>query len=445
MERTYAAALERLDTALTSGIHPSLDGIRALCAALGDPQHRFVSVQVAGTNGKTSTVRYLEALLRAEGMRTGLYTSPHLERYPERIELGGTVASDETFAEAVWAAVDAAERLRPDTLGTPEGFTEFELLTAGALWLFAREAVDVAVLEVGLGGRWDATTVVDPAVAVVTGIGLDHVHILGDTLEAIAAEKAGIIKPASTPVLGPGTAVVEQVLLDRVAEVGGHARAVREFGEPSPVVPELTACFRVTRRPLSPLDTTAFAVHGVHADYDGLEIHGPAYQAGNAATALAAAEAALGRALRVDTVRAALAETRIPGRFEVVGRDPLAVVDGSHNPEAAGLLAETVAAAWPDPARRPTVLLGVLADKDARGMVEALAPVVSHFAVTAPASPRALAPDLLADIVDDVTGSRPAVFSGVSEALEALIAGSPDGFVVTGSLVTAGEARTRLL
>ena len=167
----------------------------ALCSALGNPQDAFESVQITGTNGKSSTARVTAALLQAEEVATGLYTSPELERYPERIEIGGEVVSDGDFALALGAALAAARALRgDDAVGTEGGFTEFELLTAAALWLFRERGVEVAVLEVGLGGRWDATSVVSPSVAAITGVGLDHTAILGDTLEAIAAEKAAIIR-----------------------------------------------------------------------------------------------------------------------------------------------------------------------------------------------------------------------------------------------------------
>jgi dihydrofolate synthase/folylpolyglutamate synthase len=199
---TYTEAIEALERALVFGIHPSLDGIRALTDALGRPQGSFTSVQVTGTNGKTSTARLAAALLAGEGRRVGLYTSPHLDRYPERIEVDGAVVSDADFAAAVGAALGASERLRPGMIGEAEGFTEFELLTASALWCFRERQVDVAVLEVGMGGTWDATSVVSPAVAVITGVGLDHMAVLGDTLEKIAAEKAGIFKPGQRVVIG---------------------------------------------------------------------------------------------------------------------------------------------------------------------------------------------------------------------------------------------------
>ena len=443
---TYSEALAALRRALTFGINPSLDGITELMAALGRPQDRFASIQITGTNGKSSTARITAALLEAEGLHTGLYTSPELERYPERIELGTDVVSDADFALALSAAIEAGEALRGHaSLGTDTGLTEFELLTAAALWLFRERGVELAVLEVGLGGRWDATSVVAPSVAVITGVGLDHIGILGDTLEAIAAEKAAIIRPATAPVLGPGTAALERVFLERAESLGTHARVVRELGAATPVGEALTVRYRLATRPDRPGGTTVVDVAGIHAEYSGLALVGPAYQAANIATAVAAAEAALGRGLDPDRCRTTLEQLTIPGRFELMRAEPPVVIDASHNPQAAGVLAGAIRDAWPDPVRRPLVLLGIFADKDARGIIEALAPVAGAFAVTQSSSPRALlAPDLAA-LVTEVTGTTPIVVRDtVGSALTACGRYAPHGMIVTGSITTAGEARTLL-
>jgi dihydrofolate synthase / folylpolyglutamate synthase len=442
---TFDEALATLKRAMVFGINPSLEGVTELVEALGRPQDTFASVQVTGTNGKTSTSRITAALLEGEGRLTGLYTSPELERYPERIEIGGRVVSDADFAVAVGAAVAAAERLRGEgAVGTTDGFTEFELLTAAALWLFRERGVEVAVLEVGLGGRWDATSVVSPSVAVITGVGLDHTAILGETVEAIAADKAAIIKPASAPVLGPGTDGLDSIFLRRSDEVGTHARAVREGLGFSPVAEGLTVRFRIAEHPDAPGGATVVDIDGVHARYEGLALAAPSYQAANVATAVAAAEAALGRALDPQRARVALATLAIPGRFELVRAEPPVIVDGSHNPQAAAVLAAAIREAFPHAAARPTLLLGVLADKDVPGIVAALAPAATAFAVTQPSSPRALSARDLAAIVTAVVGEPPLQFDSVAEALNALLPASPAGLIVSGSLTTAGEAR-RLL
>lgn len=439
---TYEEAVAELNAVLRFGMHPSLDGIRALVGALGSPQDAFASVQVTGTNGKTSVTRLVAALLSAHGLRSASFTSPDLGRYNDRFEIDGVPVSDEGLARSIQAALEAACAVKAS--GHAESFTEFELLTAAALWLFRSSAVDFAVLEVGMGGRWDATSVVAPTVSVVTGVSLDHTQHLGGTRELIAADKAHIIKPASAPVLGPGTVGVERVFLERVEAVGGHARAVRATGEPSPVAEELTVRFGPAAAIQSASSGIAFDVEGVHGRYPGLVLDAPAYQAANAATAIAAAEAALGRALDPQIVCGALRRMRFPARFETVSTEPLVIVDGSHNPEAAGVLADAVRERFGDvPAVR--VLLGVLADKDAEGIVRALAPVVGEWSVTAPGSPRALDAEGLAAVVESVTGRRPRVFADVSSGLAGLVIRGGDPLVVTGSLVTAGEARRLLL
>ncbi|HET6351588.1 MAG TPA: Mur ligase family protein [Coriobacteriia bacterium] len=437
--RSYDESLVALRRALAFGINPSLDGVTELCEELGRPQDAFSVVQITGTNGKTSTARMTHALLRAEGLVAGLYTSPELERYPERMQVGEAPVTDEQFAEAVSAALDAAEMLRPGTLGETAGFTEFELLTAACLWLFRELGVQIAVLEVGLGGRWDATSVATPAVAVITGVGLDHTGILGDTLGAIASEKAAIIRPGAIPVLGPGTRGRDAVFLARAGVMGTQARAVREITTETPVAEALTVRYELLAHPAAPEGSSIVTVRGVEAGYGSLAVNAPSYQAANVATAIAAAEAAIGRALDATAARQTLRALALPGRFEIVARNPFVVVDGSHNPQAAGVLAGAIDEAWPVAAARPTILLGVLADKDARGIVAALTATACRFAVTAPDSPRALAATTLEAVVIEATGVEPLVFGDLASAIDALA--SAGDLVVTGSLTTAGQAR----
>jgi len=436
----YATAIGTLEAALKFGINPSLDGIRTLTDALGRPQDAFACVQVTGTNGKSSTTRLVAALLAAEGLTTAAYTSPHLESYTERIELGGLPVGEDDFALAVTAAADAAQ-----AAGGVGSFTEFELLTAPALWLMRERGVEVACLEVGMGGRWDSTSVVDPAVAVVTGVGLDHTERLGLTVEAIAADKSQIIKPGTSVVLGPGTAPVAAIFLERAAGLGLHPRFVAERGAASPVDEALTVRFIVRRRPDRLGGSLALNVDGIHAEYAGLELTAPAYQAPNVAVAFAAAECALGRALDADAARGALATMTFPGRFEVLAADPPLVIDGAHNPQAARVLAAAIRDAWPDERVRPLCVLGVLTDKDADGIVRALAPVVGGFVVTEPDSPRARDAGDLAAIVEYATGSWPEIRPDLADALaHARRHAGAHGVVVTGSLYTAGQARTIL-
>jgi len=437
----FPGAIAALEGALKFGINPSLDPVRALTASLGRPQDAFASVQVTGTNGKSSVTRLTAALLAAEGVTSGAYTSPHLESYTERIELRGVPCSEADFALAVSAALDAVSRIG----GGAGAFTEFELLTAAALWLMRERGVDVACLEVGMGGRWDATSVVDPAVAVITGVGLDHTERLGSTVDAIAHDKAHIIKPGSSVVLGPGTLGVAVHFLERAEGFDLHPRFVAERDGETVVAEELTVRYAVSERPSAPGGVLKLDVRGVHAAYDGLKLRAPSYQAPNVAVATAAAECALGRALDPASARGALARMTFPGRFELIVADPPIVLDGAHNPQAAAVVAAAVAEAWPDARRRPWCVLGVLADKDAAGIVAAIDPAVDRIVVTQTDSPRARSAADLAAIVEDVTGAWPEIRPDLADALaHAREHAAAAGVLVTGSLYTVGQARALL-
>jgi dihydrofolate synthase/folylpolyglutamate synthase len=400
-----------LRDALTFGIEPSLEGIAALVRRLGEPQLRYPCVQVAGTNGKSSTARFTAAFLRAQGKRVGLYTSPELVEYPERMEVDGEVVSRERFAAAVLTAYEAAQQAI--AAGEIAVITEFELLTAAAFWLFADERVDFAVLEVGLGGRWDATSVVEPAVAVITGIDLDHTAILGESLEQIAAEKAAIIKQGSVPILGSGTVNVREVFLTRCAELG-----------------------------VTPLLVDSSAPLVVPARF-------PRYQEQNIACALAATTAALGHKPSHAAIERVLSTLNIPGRFELVRATPPLLIDASHNPQSARVLAEALTERYGRCATTEhlntfdTLLLGILSDKDATGIIGALAPLFANIAVTSSASPRAIPASELAETIAQLTGRQPEPFPSVPEALTALTARNV-ATVATGSITLAGEVTSLL-
>jgi dihydrofolate synthase/folylpolyglutamate synthase len=410
----YRAALSILREALVFGIEPSLAGITALTRRLGDPQLRYPCIQIAGTNGKSSTARFAAAFLHAQGKRVGLYTSPELIEYPERMEIDGTVVSHERFADAILAAQGAAQEVL--AAGEVKVITEFELLTAAALWLFAEERVDFAVLEVGLGGRWDATSVVTPQIAVVTGIDLDHTAILGSRLEQIAAEKAAIIKPGSVPVLGPGTQAVRGLFLARCQEVGAEPIIV-SAPDDAPEGKQLLASPRF-----------------------------PSYQQQNIACALAAVTAALGHEPSPAAIEGVLNTLSIPGRFELIREQPALLIDAAHNPQSARVLAQALAERYGlDPTTQrlevfDTLLLGILADKDAAGIIEALAPLFTRLAVTQSASPRAIAAEELGHLVGEVGGRQPVVYPSVSAALDALTMQGV-AVVATGSITLAGESK----
>ncbi|MCL4079262.1 Mur ligase family protein [Coriobacteriia bacterium Es71-Z0120] len=435
MSRSYEEVVGELERALKFGINPSLDGIQALADALGRPERAYRAVQVTGTNGKTSVTRMTAALLAAHGARSGAYTSPHLVRYEERVEVDGEPVAPSVFAEGVSVALDAADRVAAgaaEALGLDAGgalaqFTEFEILTAGALRIFARTGVDWAVLEVGMGGRWDATSVVSPQVAVITGVALDHTDRLGATREEIAADKAHVIKPGSIAVLGPGCAGVEHVLFERALSCGAPTVRVGQ-GEDD-------VAWSVRSRPRALGEPLVLDVFGAEGTYRAIELVAPTYQAPNVATAVAAAEAALGP-LDERAVRAAFAGLRLPGRFQVLDPSVPLVVDGAHNPEAAGVLADAVRELMPG---APVVVLGVMADKDARGIVDALVPVARGFVCTRSVSPRALDPAELSRLVSEAGGAVYAVESSVATAVEAARLLSSSGVLCTGSLYVAGE------
>jgi len=437
----YPGAIAALEQALRFGIHPSLEGIRALTDALGRPQDAFAVVQVTGTNGKSSVTRLVEAILGAEGLSAGAYTSPHLESYTERIELAGVPCSEEDFAQVVGRAIEAAA----GAAGGVTRFTEFELLTASALLLFRERGVDIACLEVGMGGRWDSTSVADPAVAVVTGVGVDHTERLGSSIEEIAADKAHIIKPGASVVLGPGTAPVVGIFLARAGAFGLHPRFVAAREETTPVAEDLTVRYSVLRSPNTPGGRLTLHVRGIHGDYDRLDVTAPSYQAPNVATAIAAAECALGRALHPAALRRALASMTFPGRFEVIETDPPLVIDGAHNPQAARALATAVREAWPPPSTGPCVVLGVLTDKDAEGIAGELGPVAASFVATQPGSPRARPAADLAAAIRRAGVTRVEEVPDLAQALRrARVLGGASGVLVTGSLYTAGQARALL-
>lgn len=483
-ELAYDTAVDFLSSALKFGIHPSLEGIRRLADALGNPQSSYVSVQVAGTNGKSSTSRMIAALLRAEGFRVGLFTSPELVEYPERFEIDGKVISHSVFAEIIdrvrycaeplsakdegahaVSPVDISRRSNAEGARQAEAvsrgtnrritqsrqvvydssedsttFTEFEYLTAAAFELFARQCVDFAVFEVGLGGRWDATSLLDPAVATICGIGLDHQGILGDTLEEIAAEKAAIIKPATSVVLGEQTHEVQQVFMKQVDSCATYAIAVQPKGEE--LFPALPEELKVRFSVKSQFDGLVLRIYGRHDVYDGISMpDAPGYQAANAACAVASAEAALGRSLSKEAVRQALHDVRFPGRFETLSQDPLLIIDGAHNPQSAHVLAQAIDKRFAG-SKRPVLLLAVLSDKDARGIIAELGSHVSSVVATQTSSPRAIPAEELARIAEEVLGMLPVHYDNPSEALHVIF--SRDGcnsVVASGSITLAGEIK----
>jgi dihydrofolate synthase / folylpolyglutamate synthase len=420
-------------------LEPSLDRIHDLVYLLGQPQQSFQVIHVAGTNGKTSTVRMIDALLRAFGLRTGRFTSPHLDTVRERIAIDGSPLDEDTFVAVyneIAPYVALVDQRHPTT---PMSY--FEVLAGMAYAAFADAPVDVAVVETGMGGTWDATNVADGRVAVVMPIELDHQQYLGDSIEQIAGEKAGIIKPGATAILAVQPPEAAIVLLTRAAAVGATvAREGMEFG--------------VRHRDVA-VGGQLVAIQGLAGLYEDvfLPLHGE-HQAQNAACALAAVEAFLADekdALDVDVVRSAFAGTSSPGRLEVVRRSPTIVVDAAHNPHGAQALAAALEESFAF-----TTLVGIVAvlgDKDAYGLLETLEPVLSHVVVTVNSSPRALPVGELAQLAEEVFGAeRVSIAARMDDAIdvavrladEADLYGGGTGVVATGSVVTVADVR-RLL
>ena len=417
---------------------PDLDRITMLMDLLGSPQRAYPSIHLTGTNGKTSTARMVDALLQGFGLRPGRYTSPHLDSVTERITIDGSPISEERFTE-VWDEIAPFVDLVDSR--HPQRMTFFEVLTGMAFAAFADAPVDVAVLEVGLGGAWDATNVVQAATAVVLPVGLDHVPLLGTTLTEIATEKAGIVHEGATVVLAQQQPEAAEVLLRRCVEKGATvAREGLEFG----VLSRATA-----------VGGQVLTLQGLGGRYEDvyLPLHG-AHQASNAAAALAAVEAFLGGGdkgmLDPELVREGFARTSSPGRLEVVRTSPTVLLDAAHN--AHGMTATVAALTDAFAFTHLVAVVAVLGDKDALAMLEVLEPAVAQVVVTQNSSPRAMPVDHLADLARDVFGEdRVQVEDALDDALSTAV-GLADaeaeyggaGVLVTGSVVTVGEARLLL-
>lgn len=446
----YEGALGHLHGILRLGICPMLETVVDMLAELGRPDVRFSVVQVAGTNGKTSTSRYTAAILAGEGLSTALYTSPELVDYTERMEVGGRPVPRGAFAHAVAAAAEAGRRVnaaREAAGQRPYDVTEFDTLTVAACVLFAESGVDVAVLEVGMGGRWDATTATHPAATCVTGIGLDHTRILGDTLEEIAGEKAAVIKAGQTCVLGRGTAEppsVQDVLLGRCEAQGVTPTVVRAVGEPAPA--GLPVCrFEVTSEPAALGEPLVLDVEAPLGSYHGLSAVKPRYQAANIACAVALAEGFLGRPLDPGALAASVAACPTPGRFDLVRAEPPLLVDAAHNPQSVEVFLDSLGALGGSArcggegcgaGRAPELVCAVLADKDVAGIVRLLAGAFPVVHVCRTPSPRALPPEELAGLFREAGATVASVSSTVGGALDA-VGDAPA--VAVGSITLAGE------
>ena len=417
-------------------IDPSLTRIVSVMELLGDPQRAYPVIQVAGTNGKTSTARMIESILRAYGLRTGLFTSPHLVDARERIRLDGEPVTAERLVDT-WNDIEPYVRLvdknSTDAGGVPLSY--FEVFTSLAYAAFADAPVDVAVIEVGMGGTWDATSVAAASVAVITPIGMDHAEYLGDTIEQIAGEKAGIIAPGCTAVTSCQTDDARSVVVTRASELDVPLKIETED-------------FGLLSRDVA-VGGQLVSMRGLRGDYD--EVFVPFFgehQASNACLALAAVEAFLGsgdEALDVDIVREGFASADSSGRLHAVRLDPTVLVDSAHNPHGARALAAAIHDSFTFD--RLIGVVGLLSDKDAHGVLEALEPVLDELIVTTPASPRALPADDLAAVAENYFSGKDVVVEdelldavdramGIADA-DGDVGGS--GVLVTGSVVLVGD------
>jgi len=414
-------------------IAPTLERISALVDILGSPQLTYPTIHVGGTNGKTTTSRMIDSLLFEMGLRTGRFTSPHLESYLERISINGKPIDAK---ELIFSFNDISPYfdLMDSKFENPISF--FEAITALAFAAFAEHPIDVGVIEVGMGGEWDATNVVDADVSVITPIGLDHMEYLGSTIAEIAATKAGIIKEQGFIVLAQQTPEAAVELLRRAAEVG--ADIAREGLE-----------YSIDSRAIA-VGGQLISITGLRGHYDDifLPLHGK-HQASNAAAALIAVEAFFGEQdLDIDAVRAGFANVTSPGRCEVIHRDPTIILDAAHNPHGAKAIAETMQSEFTFD--EVTGIVALMADKDALGILHELEPILNQIIVTTNSSERSMSVAELNKLATQVFGAdrvfaeetlQAAIDRAVKDANRPLSDESL-AILITGSVVTVGEART---
>ena len=416
-----------------NNIRPRLEPTRRAVELLGDPQHSYRVIHVTGTNGKTSTTRFIERILREHGLRTGRFTSPHLVKLNERIAIDGEPVSDQVLYELWEDTKPILEIVDAELAANGEGpLTFFEALAALGFAIFADAPVDVLVLEVGMGGTWDSTNVADGDVAVFTPVGLDHIDRLGDTIAEIAATKAGIIKPNAM-----------------VVSAFQHTDAYRELHavatEKAESWAQLGTEFEIIERSVDGF-RQRFSIKGLAGEYRDLflPILGD-HQVENVAVAIAAVESFLGggkQRIMDDVLRVAIADASSPGRLQVLSRGPLTVLDAAHNPHGALVLAGALQTAFG--ANRFVGVIGVLADKDASGMLRALEPVLEEVVITKSSSDRALQVSDLEDLAIEIFGEHRvrtanAVSAALQDAREMVGEGIGDAIVIAGSISLIGD------
>ena len=431
--RTYVEALTWLEShvdyervAPNRREIPSLDPIVDTLLLLAEPQHDYPTIHITGTNGKGTTTTLTSALLTATGLRVGSFTSPDLHAVNERIAVNSEPIDDEEL-------ISLLQRLADVESVSGIALTRFELLTAAAFLHFSDEGVDVAVIEVGMGGTWDSTNVIDSAVAVLTNVDLDHTAVLGTTIAEIANDKAGIFRADAIAVLATTNAIVVEIALRRTAELGATLWRLDEAFALEANELALGGRAITVRTPFAHYEEVLVSLHGIH-------------QGVNAATAIVAAEAFLGRALGEEVVASTLAKARMPGRMELISRKPMIVIDGAHNPAGVRALVATLDGAFYVEGERRCVL-GMLSGRDVDDMVEPLVALgFTEFHCCAPHSPRAVPANVVADAVrrhGGVAYEHPSGLSALAHARERST--DEDLIVVAGSLYLVAEVRGEVM
>lgn len=436
-ERMHEVENELLTRWPETRIDPTLDRIAALADILGSPQLSYPTIHIAGTNGKTTTTRLIDSLLFELGLRTGRFTSPHLQSILERVSINGSPVPEGTFIKTY---EDIYPYLGMIDGKMPHPISFFEAMTALSFVAFAEHPVDVGIFECGMGGEWDSTNVIESKVSVITPIGFDHMEYLGDTLEKIALTKSGIIKENTFAILGKQEREAAQVLIDKCLDT--NSTPIREGVE-----------YEVVKRSLA-VGGQLISVRGVYGIYEDLflPLHGR-HQASNAATALAAVEVFVGeQALDNELVRSAFAGATSPGRCEVIHRNPTVIIDAAHNPHGAKSLKETISSEF-----NFDLVIGLIAamgDKDISGLLEELEPILSKVIVTRNSSKRSATIAEIDTLAKKIFGSdRVITVDSLTDAIEQGLKLARDtiaiqdktcALLITGSVVTAGEARTYL-
>jgi len=426
----YQQALEYIHGTYMFGIKLGLDNITLLLKYLGDPHKNLKYVHIAGTNGKGSTSHMISNALTKSGYKTGLYISPYLEEFTERIQIDGNQIPKERLAKVTSKVKSAVDQMLAEGHPSP---SEFELVTAIGFEYFSNENVDIVVLEVGMGGRFDATNVIPtPVVSVITSIGMDHTQYLGDTLEKIAFEKAGIIKDNSTVVLYPQGDEVVKVVKERVDKTGS-CLILPNASDISLQSADLNGQFIIYTKENSIFSNLEFK----------LSLLGD-HQVTNSLTALTALEilAEKGYAVSKDAIRKSMSSIVFPGRFERITESPLTIIDGAHNLNGFEALTKTLTRYLN---KKINVVIGILGDKDYGPMLKEIAPFTKKFFTVTPVNPRALPAHELAEYIKvNLNMSAEELESIDSAAALALNSDSQEAYLFVGSLYMIGEARTSL-